>query len=80
VAWGRTGDGTAVGCQMTQSTEHLTPRERQCLMAVWETGYGPDAAKVVGISRHTLRTHLQNARSKLGAKTTLEAIRLLLAA
>ena len=48
------------------------------LPAVWEAGNGRDAARHLGISRHTLRTHLQNARSRLGARTTLEAIRLTL--
>jgi DNA-binding CsgD family transcriptional regulator len=57
----------------------LTPREREVLQAVWDAGNGPEAAARLGISRHTLRTHLQNARSRLGARTTLEAIRLTLA-
>jgi DNA-binding CsgD family transcriptional regulator len=53
----------------------LTRRELEALRAVWDAGNGTDAAANLGISRHTLRTHLQNARSRLGARTTLEAIR-----
>lgn len=53
----------------------LTQRERECLLAVWETGNGTDAALRLGIGRYTLKAHLQNARRKLGARTTLEAIR-----
>jgi DNA-binding NarL/FixJ family response regulator len=56
----------------------LTTRELDALLAVWEAGNGPDAARLLGISRNTLRTHLQNARSRLGARTTLEAIKIAL--
>jgi DNA-binding CsgD family transcriptional regulator len=48
------------------------------LLAVWETGSQPDAAAAIGLNRETLRTHLQNARAKLGVKTTLQAIKLVL--
>lgn len=53
----------------------LTARERAVLLAVWETGGILPAARELGISRHTVRNHLVNARSRLGARTTLEAIR-----
>ena len=54
----------------------LTRRERQCLLAVWNAGSQREAADLIGINRETLRTHLQTARAKLGARTTLAAIRL----
>ena len=57
----------------------LTERERTVLMAVWETGGLQPAARKLGISHHTVRNHLANARSRLGAHTTLEAIRRTLA-
>ena len=65
---------------MSRRNTSLTRRERQCLLAVWEAGSQPAAAQAIGLNKETLRTHLENARAKLGAHTTLEAIRLLLAA
>lgn len=57
----------------------LTDRERAVIDAVWRTGSIPSAARDLRISRHTARNHLANARSRLGARTTIEAIRLTLA-
>lgn len=45
------------------------------LRAIWDTGKPSRAARKLRISPNTVRTYTQNARSRLGADTTLEAIR-----
>lgn len=52
---------------------HLTSRERECLMMLVE---GLDTAAMVGllgVSRTTVRTHLQSVLTKLGVHSRLEA-------
>jgi DNA-binding CsgD family transcriptional regulator len=52
---------------------HLTGRERQCLLMLVE---GLDTAAMVerlGVSRTTVRTHLQAVLTKLGVHSRLEA-------
>jgi two-component system, NarL family, nitrate/nitrite response regulator NarL len=52
---------------------HLTGRERECLMMLVE---GLDTAAMVerlGVSRTTVRTHLQSVLTKLGVHSRLEA-------
>lgn len=52
----------------------LSPREAQCLQwasegkSAWETG------KIMGISHHTVAFHLENARAKLGVRSTIQAV------
>ena len=52
----------------------LTPRELECLewaargKTAWETGC------ILGISRHTAATHLENAKVKLGVRTIVQAV------
>ncbi len=53
--------------------ERLTARERECLMMLLE---GLDTAAMIerlGVSRTTVRTHLQAVRTKLGVHSRLEA-------
>jgi two-component system, NarL family, nitrate/nitrite response regulator NarL len=53
---------------------HLTSRERECLMMLVE---GLDTGAIVhrlGISRTTVRTHLQSVLTKLGVHSRLEAV------
>jgi DNA-binding NarL/FixJ family response regulator len=57
----------------------LTDRERQVLLAIATTGDLPGAARKLGLSYHTVRGHAQNARSRLGVRTTLQAIMKVLA-
>ena len=55
------------------SPRHLTSRERQCLLMLVE---GLDTAAMVerlGVSRTTVRTHLQAVLTKLGVHSRLEA-------
>ena len=51
----------------------LTPRERQVLALLTEGATSERIADRLGISRNTVRTHIQNIRTKLGVTTRLEA-------
>ena len=52
----------------------LTRRERQVL-GLLARGLGCDqAGRLLGISTHTVRTHVQNAMRKLGVRSRLEAV------
>jgi LuxR family transcriptional regulator, activator of conjugal transfer of Ti plasmids len=52
----------------------LTPRELECLewaaqgKSAWEIG------RILGISRHTVAFHLDNAKAKLGVRTIVQAV------
>lgn len=52
----------------------LTKREREVLRLRALGRTGPATAKELGISYETVRTHARNARARLGAKTTAEAV------
>jgi two-component system, NarL family, nitrate/nitrite response regulator NarL len=59
--------------QALRLAAHLTSRERECLMMLVE---GLDTAAMVdllGVSRTTVRTHLQSVLTKLGVHSRLEA-------
>jgi DNA-binding CsgD family transcriptional regulator len=53
----------------------LTPAERRALEARGQVDTDAEAARALGISVHTLRAHLANARSRLGVRRTDRAIR-----
>lgn len=55
----------------------LTASEKTVLQAMAKFGYCWAAAEHLCISKHTVRTHLRNARVKLGVHTTLQAVLLL---
>lgn len=60
--------------QALRLARHLTSRERQCLLMLVE---GLDTAAMVarlGVSRTTVRTHLQSVLTKLGVHSRLEAV------
>ena len=52
----------------------LTPAERRVIEAMREADTEEDAARRLGISRHTVHNHLANARSRLGVRTTRQLI------
>ncbi|HEX2029005.1 MAG TPA: response regulator transcription factor [Nitriliruptorales bacterium] len=54
----------------------LTARERQVLEALIGGATNTRIAESLGISRHTVRTHLQNIFAKLGVHNRLEAVAL----
>ncbi len=49
--------------------EDLTPRERDVLQLLAEGETSPSAAERLGISKSTLRTHVEKMRIKLGVNT-----------
>lgn len=54
----------------------LTPREVQVLRTLMAGASSPQIAERLGISPHTVRTHVQNILGKLNAGTRLEAVNL----
>ncbi len=59
--------------QALRLAAHLTSRERECLMMLVE-GLDPAAmVDLLGVSRTTVRTHLQAVLTKLGVHSRLEA-------
>ncbi len=65
----RTRDG-----DMERRLDRLTPRELEILQSLAD-GHSPDEiARDLDLSRHTLRTHVQNVLMKLGVHSKLDAI------
>lgn len=54
--------------------EKLTPREAQILTLVSRGQRGPEVAAQLGLSLHTVNTHLRNCHAKLEAKNRVEAL------
>jgi DNA-binding NarL/FixJ family response regulator len=52
----------------------LSPRERQVLQLLAQGLTGEDAAKRLYLSPETIRTHVRNAITKLGAHTRVHAV------
>ena len=55
--------------------DHLTPRERECLRLVYEHLSSKQIARQLGISKHTVDTHVDKARQRLGAVDRYDAAR-----
>jgi DNA-binding NarL/FixJ family response regulator len=54
----------------------LTPRQRAVLVALWKAdGDMRAAAAELRISPHTARTHIDQARARLGVSTRMAAVR-----
>ena len=60
---------SAAGSEAPESWELLTPRERSVLQMLADGETTASAARKLGISSATVRTHVEHMRSKLGAKT-----------
>ena len=56
----------------------LSPRERDVLGLLASGATSEDAATALGLSRETVRTHVRNAISRLGAHTRTHAVALAL--
>lgn len=52
----------------------LTAAERRVLEAMIAADSEAHAAEALGVSPHTVHTHLRNIRSRLGVRTTRQAI------
>lgn len=59
---------------MQQRLGRLTPRELEILQLMAEGMNSSQIAKKLGMSPHTLRTHVQNVLTKLGVHSKLEAL------
>jgi LuxR family quorum sensing-dependent transcriptional regulator len=54
----------------------LTAREKECLIHSAKGIYEAEVAHRLGISPHTVRVHIENAKRKLGAKNKVHAVAL----
>lgn len=52
----------------------LTQREREIVLALMDGKQPREVRRDLCIERNTMRMHLQHARSKAGARTTIELI------
>ncbi len=52
----------------------LTGRERECLTLVGMGKTDPQISESLGVSKRTVRYHIENAMEKLGASTRLQAV------
>jgi DNA-binding NarL/FixJ family response regulator len=59
---------------LAQRVERLTPRELEILQRVAAGEASVDIASELGMSRHTLRTHIQNVLTKLGVHSKTDAV------
>ena len=60
--------------ELAQRVERLTPRELEILQRVATGEPSSEIAEELGMSRHTLRTHIQNVLTKLGVHSKTDAV------
>lgn len=53
---------------------NLSPREVECLRWAAEGKSAWESGRIMGISRHTVAFHLENAKAKLGVRSTIQAV------
>lgn len=71
------GNGNGAGSSPGErALGRLTDRELSVLDLIAEGRTATEAARVLGISRHTVRTHVANLLRKLGVHSRLEAVAL----
>ena len=68
------GRGEAAGVKSRRSAERATDREVVVVAAVLDAGSEKAAAHRLGLSHSTVKHHLANARSKVGAETTAQLV------
>ena len=68
------GRGEAAGVRDRRSTGRATDREVLVVAAVLDAGSEKTAAHRLGLSHSTVKHHLANARSKVGAATTAQLV------
>jgi DNA-binding NarL/FixJ family response regulator len=66
--------------QSTAPLARLSPREREVLELLAEGLTGEEVALRLQLSPETVRTHIRNATNKLGAKTRVQAVALIVGA
>jgi DNA-binding CsgD family transcriptional regulator len=65
-------------CPMNGTVRFLSPRQREVLSLVVQNLTEKQIAKQLGISTHTVDTHLRNAYARMGAQSRVQAILLAL--
>jgi len=60
--------------ELQRRMDRLTPRELQILQAMTGGSSTDGIAADLGLSRHTLRTHVQNILTKLAVHSKTEAV------
>ena len=68
------GGGEAAGVRARRSAGRATDREVAVVAAVLDAGSEKAAAHRLGLSHSTVKHHLANARSKVGATTTAQLV------
>ena len=68
------GRRAAVGVRARRPPERATDREVRVVAAVLEAGSEKAAAHRLGLSHSTVKHHLANARSRVGAETTAQLV------
>ena len=69
-----TGRGEAAGVSAHRPAERATDREVVVVAAVLVAGSEKAAAHRLGLAHSTVKHHLANARSKVGATTTAQLV------
>jgi DNA-binding NarL/FixJ family response regulator len=64
----------AGGDDLADRVARLTPRELEILREAALGRRNHEIARALGMSRHTVRTHVQNILTKLGVHSKLEAV------
>ncbi len=73
----RRGEAAGVRRRARATAERATDREVGVVAAVVAAGSEKAAAHRLGLSHSTVKHHLANARSKVGATTTAQLVRIL---
>src|SRR5918996_1026754 len=60
--------------RLAQRVERLTPRELEILQRIAAGENSAEISEGLGMSRHTLRTHVQNVLTKLGVHSKTDAV------
>jgi len=68
------GRGAAAGVTVRRPAQRATDREVRVVEAVLVAGSEKAAAHRLGLSHSTVKHHLANARSKVGAETTAQLV------
>ena len=68
------GRGEAAGVRARRPAERATDREVGVVAAVLVAGSEKVAAHRLGLSHSTVKHHLANARTKVGAETTAQPV------
>ena len=64
--------------ELASAATELSPREIECLSWIADGKTFADIAQILGISRHTVITHINRSKDKLGVNTTHQAVAIVL--